>query len=91
MNEINWFSYEQLNYVTSILIYFISILKMQKKTQWNCTEIGGVSGDVTPKLSNLLTDQGPENACNFRDDDYPCVKIECNFWDDDYPCVKIEV
>ncbi|KAE8710792.1 hypothetical protein F3Y22_tig00110319pilonHSYRG00355 [Hibiscus syriacus] len=37
----------------------IELAKKPKKIQWNCTEISGVSSDVTPKPCNLLMDQGP--------------------------------
>ncbi|KAE8671774.1 putative polygalacturonase [Hibiscus syriacus] len=48
----------------------IELAKRPKKIQWNCTEISGVSSDVTPKPCNLLMDQGPETACNFPEEDF---------------------
>ncbi|XP_022736661.1 probable polygalacturonase isoform X2 [Durio zibethinus] len=53
----------------------IGLTKKPKKIQWNCTEIAGVSSNVTPQPCNLLTDQGPENACKFPDDSFPSVEI----------------
>ncbi|XVF10545.1 hypothetical protein REPUB_Repub07fG0191700 [Reevesia pubescens] len=53
----------------------IGLTKKPKKIQWNCTEIAGVSSNVTPRPCNLLSDQGPDNACNFPEDSLPSVKI----------------
>ncbi|TYI69291.1 hypothetical protein E1A91_D08G144400v1 [Gossypium mustelinum] len=53
----------------------IELTKKPKKIQWNCTEIAGVSSDVTPKPCNLLKDLGSQNTCNFPEDDFPIVKF----------------
>ena len=53
----------------------IGLTEKPKKLQWNCTEIAGVSSDVTPQPCNLLTDQGPENACNFPEDSFPFPSV----------------
>ncbi|KAK8533777.1 hypothetical protein V6N13_028541 [Hibiscus sabdariffa] len=43
----------------------IELAKKPRRILWNCTEIDGVSSDVTPKPCSLLKDQGPEKSCNF--------------------------
>ncbi|CAK9141938.1 unnamed protein product [Ilex paraguariensis] len=45
----------------------IGLAPKAKKVPWNCTDIAGVSSDVTPPPCDLLPYQGPKNitACNF--------------------------
>ncbi|GLT90854.1 hypothetical protein SLE2022_087710 [Rubroshorea leprosula] len=49
----------------------IGLTKKPKKVQWNCSEIAGVSSDVSPHPCGLLTDQGTEKACNFPEESLP--------------------
>ncbi|KAF5730024.1 polygalacturonase [Tripterygium wilfordii] len=51
----------------------IQLTEKPKKLQWNCTDIEGISSNVTPQPCNLLPNQSPENnfACHFPEDSLP--------------------
>ncbi|GAV76122.1 Glyco_hydro_28 domain-containing protein [Cephalotus follicularis] len=57
----------------------IGLSKKPQKLQWNCTDVAGISSDVTPTPCALLPDQGPEKtACNFPEEGLPIddVKVQ---------------
>lgn len=45
----------------------IELAKKAKKVPWNCTDISGISSDVTPQPCDLLPDQGDQytSGCEF--------------------------
>ncbi|KAI9174348.1 hypothetical protein LWI28_015992 [Acer negundo] len=51
----------------------IGLTKKPKKLQWNCTDVAGISSDVTPQPCDLLPNQGPGKiaACNFPEENLP--------------------
>ncbi|KAK0587354.1 hypothetical protein LWI29_021437 [Acer saccharum] len=51
----------------------IRLTEKPKKLQWNCTDVAGISSDVTPQPCDLLPNQGPGKiaACNFPEENLP--------------------
>ncbi|KAK9716621.1 hypothetical protein RND81_06G246000 [Saponaria officinalis] len=56
----------------------ISLDVKPKKVQWTCTDIAGVSSQVTPKTCDLIVDQGSgyETECQFPTDTLPIDDVE---------------
>ncbi|XP_050227793.1 probable polygalacturonase [Mercurialis annua] len=55
----------------------IGLTKKPKKLQWNCTDIQGISSNVTPKPCSLLPEQEAEKsaACYFPEDSLPIENV----------------
>ncbi|BAT73044.1 polygalacturonase protein [Vigna angularis] len=56
----------------------IQMAKKAKKVPWTCTDIDGISSDVTPAPCNLLPEQGEEKigACTFPEESLPIEDIQ---------------
>lgn len=56
----------------------ISLAAKPKKVQWACTDVAGISSDVTPKPCDSLADQGPDHKiqCQFPEDGLPIDDVE---------------
>lgn len=56
----------------------IELAPKAKKLQWNCTNIEGISSDVTPRPCDQLPDQGPDSiaVCNFPTESLPIDNVE---------------
>ncbi|XP_028233610.1 probable polygalacturonase isoform X1 [Glycine soja] len=56
----------------------IQLAKKAKKVPWTCTDIAGISSDVTPAPCGLLPDQGEEKigACTFPEESLPIEDIK---------------
>ncbi|XP_061337833.1 probable polygalacturonase [Gastrolobium bilobum] len=57
----------------------IELAKMAKKVPWTCTDVAGISSDVTPVPCDLLLqDQGVKNngACTFPEDSLPIEDVK---------------
>jgi polygalacturonase len=56
----------------------IGLARNRKKLQWNCSDIAGITSEVTPKPCDLLSDQGPGKigACNYPEDNLPIENME---------------
>ncbi|KAI3735332.1 hypothetical protein L6452_14827 [Arctium lappa] len=53
----------------------IGLSEKPKKLQWNCTDISGVSSNVTPKPCDLLTDKGSVE-CEYPSDLVPIDTVQ---------------
>ncbi|KAJ6705521.1 PECTIN LYASE-LIKE SUPERFAMILY PROTEIN [Salix purpurea] len=56
----------------------ISLAQNRKKLQWNCSDVAGITSEVTPKPCDLLPDQGQGKirACNYPEDNSPTENME---------------
>ncbi|GMH28862.1 hypothetical protein Nepgr_030705 [Nepenthes gracilis] len=56
----------------------ISMAAKAKNVQWACTDVAGISSEVTPKPCDLLPDQEPANAreCDFPTDTPPIDNVQ---------------
>ncbi|KAJ6415139.1 hypothetical protein OIU84_004018 [Salix udensis] len=56
----------------------ISLSQNPKKLQWNCSNVAGITSEVTPKPCDLLPDQGQGKirACNYPEDNSPIENME---------------
>lgn len=46
----------------------ITLTEQPKKLQWNCTDVQGIIGNVTPRACNLLPEKQEVVDCAFPDD-----------------------
>ncbi|KAM0996592.1 hypothetical protein ACFX13_006621 [Malus domestica] len=44
------------------------VTEKPKKLQWNCTDVQGITGNVTPKACDLLPEKQEVVGCAFPDD-----------------------
>ncbi|KAH9611101.1 hypothetical protein KSS87_023853 [Heliosperma pusillum] len=63
----------------------ISLNAKPKKVQWTCTDVAGISSQVTPRTCDLLVEQGTEYAteCQFPTDILPIDYVEiktCSYY-----------
>ena len=56
----------------------IGLARNRKKLQWNCSDVAGITSEVTPKPCDLLSDKGPGKieACNYPEDNLPIENME---------------
>ncbi|KAM7494453.1 hypothetical protein LguiB_029062 [Lonicera macranthoides] len=56
----------------------ISLSQKPKKVQWNCTDVGGVTSQVSPQACDLLPDKDPSKSveCDFPTDKLPIENVE---------------
>lgn len=54
----------------------IELTEKPKKLQWNCTDIEGVTSNVTPKACDLLPEKEEKFDCNFPEDKLPIDTVE---------------
>ncbi|XP_020220160.1 probable polygalacturonase [Cajanus cajan] len=67
---------------TGICISNVTIHSGEKKLQWNCTDIEGVSSNVYPKPCELLPQKEEKIACPYPDDKVPIESVQlktCSF------------
>ncbi|KAK1366572.1 putative polygalacturonase [Heracleum sosnowskyi] len=56
----------------------ISLSPNPKKVQWNCTDIGGITSNVSPQPCDLLPDKHLESGCDFPTDVLPIDNVQLN-------------
>ncbi|KAK6936788.1 Glycoside hydrolase, family 28 [Dillenia turbinata] len=54
----------------------IGLSKKPKKLQWNCTDIQGVTSNVSPQPCELLPSKGDEQGCPFPEDRLPVEDLK---------------
>lgn len=54
----------------------ISLSPNPKKVQWNCTDIGGMTSNVSPQPCDLLPDKHLESGCDFPTDVLPIDNVQ---------------
>lgn len=57
-------------------LMWLSVISKTKEVQWNCTDIGGMTSNVSPQPCDLLPDKHLESGCDFPTDVLPIDKVE---------------